>query len=139
MRARIVRFLLCFILLTDRQGECIKLQFFFVHCDFLRIKTAQIYDDYRDVQTEVDTEDIDRSIPLQTQRIRRENVLEAQIQEGDTLQAIALRYNCTVIAHISAFPIMHSIRSPSPSRFRYPTSNESTRSKKKSKSTRGRH
>lgn len=24
------------------------------------------------------------------------NILEAQIQEGDTLQAIALRFNCTV-------------------------------------------
>lgn len=40
-----------------------------------------------------------RQIQMQNQRqraIRRENVLEAQIQPGDTLQAIALRYNCTV-------------------------------------------
>lgn len=29
-------------------------------------------------------------------RQRQENTLEAQIQPGDTLQAIALRYNCTV-------------------------------------------
>lgn len=39
-----------------------------------------------------------RAIQLQRQRqrIRQENTLEAQIQPGDTLQAIALRYNCTV-------------------------------------------
>lgn len=46
------------------------------------------------------TDEFDQqSIQMQNQRQHRrryENVLEAQIQPGDTLQAIALRYNCTV-------------------------------------------
>lgn len=42
-----------------------------------------------------------RNILLQRQRrMRHENVLEAQIQPGDTLQALALRYNCTVSVKI---------------------------------------
>lgn len=49
---------------------------------------------------EFDDDDNDvRNIAMQSQRIRRDNVLEAQIQEGDTLQAVALRYNCTVGSH----------------------------------------
>lgn len=41
--------------------------------------------------------DIDLS--LQRPRIRSDNTIEAQIQEGDTLQAIALRFGCTVSNH----------------------------------------
>lgn len=47
-----------------------------------------------------DENDDQRNIQMQIQqrqrRQRQENTLEAQIQSGDTLQAIALRYNCTV-------------------------------------------
>lgn len=47
-----------------------------------------------------DENDDQRNIQMQIQqrqrRQRQENTLEAQIQPGDTLQAIALRYNCTV-------------------------------------------
>lgn len=42
-------------------------------------------------------------------RPRRENVLEAQIQSGDTLQAIALRYNCTVGIPLFFFLYLYSI------------------------------
>lgn len=56
--------------------------------------------EYRELLDQSDaTDDINdnRNIQLQRQRrIRQENVLEAQIQPNDTLQAIALRYNCTV-------------------------------------------
>ena len=55
--------------------------------------------EYRELLEQNDTDDCEqRNIQLQNQRrrIRQENVLEAQIQPGDTLQAIALRYNCTV-------------------------------------------
>lgn len=55
--------------------------------------------EYRELLEQNDTDDYEqRNIQLQNQRrrIRQENVLEAQIQPGDTLQAIALRYNCTV-------------------------------------------
>lgn len=50
-------------------------------------------------QNDVDDDLDHRSIQMQNQRNHRrrfENVLEAQIQPGDTLQAISLRYNCTV-------------------------------------------
>lgn len=47
-----------------------------------------------------DENDDQRNIQMQIQqrqrRQRQENTLEAQIQPGDTLQAIALRYNCTI-------------------------------------------
>lgn len=53
----------------------------------------------------LDDNDDQRSIQMQNQqrqrRQRQENTLEAQIQPGDTLQAIALRYNCTVSVFIS--------------------------------------
>lgn len=55
--------------------------------------------EYRELLDQNDTDDYEqRNIQLQNQRrrVRQENVLEAQIQPGDTLQAIALRYNCTV-------------------------------------------
>lgn len=55
--------------------------------------------EYRELLEQNDADDYDqRNIQLQNQqrKLRRENVLEAQIQPGDTLQAIALRYNCTV-------------------------------------------
>lgn len=58
--------------------------------------------EYRELFEQTDdiggVDDFDqRNIQLQRQRkLRQENVLEAQIQPGDTLQAIALRYNCTV-------------------------------------------
>lgn len=60
--------------------------------------------EYRELLEQNDTDDYDqRNIQLQNQRrrIRQENVLEAQIQPGDTLQAIALRYNCTVCPNVS--------------------------------------
>lgn len=60
-----------------------------------RVRNAE----YRELLEQNDADDNDqRNIQLQNQRhrIRQENVLEAQIQPGDTLQAIALRYNCTV-------------------------------------------
>ncbi|XP_055311042.1 lysM and putative peptidoglycan-binding domain-containing protein 4 [Sitodiplosis mosellana] len=60
-----------------------------------RVRNAE----YRELLEQNDADDYDqRNIQLQNQRrkIRQENVLEAQIQPGDTLQAIALRYNCTI-------------------------------------------
>lgn len=43
-----------------------------------------------------DQRDIQMQIQQRQRRQRQDNTLEAQIQPGDTLQAIALRYNCTV-------------------------------------------
>ncbi|XP_031629637.1 uncharacterized protein LOC116344912 [Contarinia nasturtii] len=60
-----------------------------------RVRNAE----YRELLEQNDADDYDqRNIQLQNQqrKLRRENVLEAQIQPGDTLQAIALRYNCTI-------------------------------------------
>lgn len=53
-------------------------------------------DDQRNIQMQIQ----------QRQRRRQENTLEAQIQSGDTLQAIALRYNCTVSICFSVFFII---------------------------------
>lgn len=60
----------------------------------LRIRNAE----YRELLDHTNDDYYDgKYVPMQRQRrIRQENVLEAQIQPGDTLQAIALRYNCTV-------------------------------------------
>lgn len=59
-----------------------------------RIRNAE----YREFLDQNIDDDYDyRDIQMHRQRKpRHENVLEAQIQPGDTLQAIALRYNCTV-------------------------------------------
>lgn len=43
--------------------------------------------------------DMGEDIPMQAKVVGRpkfRNTLEAQIQEGDSLQAIAIRYNCSV-------------------------------------------
>lgn len=64
--------------------------------------------EYRELLDQNDADDHDhRNIQLQNQRrkVRQENVLEAQIQPGDTLQAIALRYNCTVSSNIFCFSL----------------------------------
>lgn len=66
-----------------------------VHLYLCRVRNAE----YRELLDQNDaSDDYDqKSIQLQRQRrLRQENTLEAQIQPGDTLQAIALRYNCTV-------------------------------------------
>lgn len=73
------------------------LWFFFV-CLCSRLRNAE-YRELLEQNDATDDSDHHRNIQLQNQRqrrIRQENVLEAQIQSGDTLQAIALRYNCTV-------------------------------------------
>lgn len=61
-----------------------------------RVRNAE-YRELLEQNDAIDDHD-QRAIQLQRQRqrIRQENTLEAQIQPGDTLQAIALRYNCTV-------------------------------------------
>lgn len=51
------------------------------------------YYDYEDNEIAVDHIRMTRQRDLSTPR----NVLEAQVQDGDTLQAIAIRYNCSVI------------------------------------------
>lgn len=84
-----------------------------------RIRNAeyrQLLDQTNDDDNNIDAFD-QRNIQMHGHRqrmIRRENVLEAQIQIGDTLQAIALRYNCTVGVFVSLkFPskyIMWNVR-----------------------------
>lgn len=67
-------------------------------CLCSRLRNAE-YRELLEQNDATDDSDHHRNIQLQNQRqrrIRQENVLEAQIQSGDTLQAIALRYNCTV-------------------------------------------
>lgn len=46
-----------------------------------------------------DADDMLTAIPLRatTTPQRPRNVLEAQVQDGDTLQAIAIRYRCSVL------------------------------------------
>lgn len=63
-----------------------------------RIKSQRNYVDYKEILDYSD--DTDQNIPMNSHSIRKENVLEAQIQSGDTLQAIALRFNCTVCLQI---------------------------------------
>ena len=60
-----------------------------------RVKTATNFIDTDRVLIENDTE-----IQLQKLRLKNKNILEAQIQDGDTLQAIALRYDCSVSTFI---------------------------------------
>lgn len=68
-----------------------------------RVRNAE-YRELLDNNDAIDTDD-QRQIQMQRQRrIRQENTLEAQIQPGDTLQAIALRYNCTVSTIRNGFP-----------------------------------
>lgn len=64
-----------------------------VHFDDLyRIRNAEFRE-----RLEHNADDFNQQdIGLQRQRQRPENVLQAQILPGDTLQALALRYNCTV-------------------------------------------
>lgn len=57
-----------------------------------------------------DVDDGHEDIPMQPKVVSRpkfRNTLEAQIQEGDTLQAIAVRYNCSV-SKLMAFGPVHS-------------------------------
>lgn len=71
--------------------KILNIVFFF----WIRVRNAE----YRELLEQNDAiDDYDqKTIQMQRQRrIRQENTLEAQIQSGDTLQAIALRYNCTV-------------------------------------------
>lgn len=52
----------------------------------------------------IDLSDDDNSyLQMQQKNRPKRNVLEAQIQEGDTLQAIAIRYNCSVSSFIFIF------------------------------------
>lgn len=51
--------------------------------------------DYSDDHEDASTYPLQPTINTQTNF----NILEAQIQEGDTLQAIALRFNCSVSLH----------------------------------------
>ena len=60
-----------------------------------RVKTANNFIETDRVLIENDTE-----IQLQKLRLKNKNILEAQIQDGDTLQAIALRYDCSVSTFI---------------------------------------
>lgn len=45
---------------------------------------------------DVQNEDIPMQPKIIVGRPKFRNTLEAQIQDGDTLQAIAIRYNCSV-------------------------------------------
>lgn len=66
-----------------------------------RVRNAK-YRELLDQSDATDDYDHHKNIQLQRQRrIRQENVLEAQIQPNDTLQAIALRYNCTVSQNVA--------------------------------------
>lgn len=58
----------------------------------------RMYMDYRKFTDDFDDPDANGDIPLRpvVGRPKYRNTLEAQIQEGDTLQAIAIRYNCSV-------------------------------------------
>lgn len=70
--------------------------------DFIlcRVRNAE-YRELLDQSDATDDYDHHKNIQLQRQRrIRQENMLEAQIQPNDTLQAIALRYNCTVSKNV---------------------------------------
>lgn len=69
-----------------------------------RIKNQTSDIEYRDLSNGYNDDDDRGGILMQqNHRPRREHVLEAQIQEGDTLQAIALRFNCTVSMCVCAF------------------------------------
>lgn len=64
--------------------------FFFRH----RIKNANS-SNYKEFNSYFDNEE---DIPLE-KHFQKENTIEAEIQDGDTLQKIALRFNCTVITN----------------------------------------
>lgn len=68
---------------------------FFMFFFFYRIKNQNSDIEYKEISNSF-SDDTNRGFPMQNHRPRREHVLEAQIQDGDTLQAIALRFNCTV-------------------------------------------
>lgn len=64
-------------------------------CSFRhRIKNANS-SNYTEFNSYFDNEE---DIPLE-KHFQKENTIEAVIQDGDTLQKIALRFNCTVITN----------------------------------------
>lgn len=66
--------------------------FLFTFCFRNRNHTYFRVSDYSNDYEDSSTYPLQPTINTQTNF----NILEAQIQEGDTLQAIALRFNCTV-------------------------------------------
>lgn len=60
-----------------------------------RIKNANSNVNYKEFNSYFGNEE---DIPLE-KNYPKENTIEAEIQDGDTLQKIALRFNCTVIIY----------------------------------------